>query len=283
MGAEKNEDRIYAFGYSPAAVGMMESRSAEQNAAFFLGHLSPGMRVLDIGCGPGTITVGLAAAVPQGEVVGIDIEPSQIALAQSRAESLGLSNCQFESASVYELPIADQSVDAVFGHTILMQFRDLGPVLDEIKRVLRPGGLVGFREVDFGASFYHSEDSALKGVMSILRRSIFHNDSNADIGHALPSILSHAGFEILSASATYACASTPQAKKGMYAAITRLWKQADFVDQAESLGWIHAEDRSETVRRLEQEAADPGSFSGTSYAEAVARDSRAQIKGNGAA
>jgi len=271
MGAKQKEDRIYPLGYSPAAVGIMESRSAEVNAGFFLEHLSPGMDVLDIGCGPGSITVGLAAVVSPGEVVGIDIEPSQIALGRIRAESLGLRNCRFETGSVYDLPMADDSVDAVYGHTILMQFRELEPVLAEVKRVLRPGGLVGFREIDIGASLYHSEDSALKEVMSILRRATFHNDGNPDIGRALPSLLSHAGFEILSASATYNCAATPKAKVGMYAAMTRLWEQADFVAQAESLGWLSAKDRAAMAARLEQEGTDPGSFSGISYAEVVAR------------
>ena len=245
------------------------------------------MDMLDIGCGPGSITLGLAAAVTPGQVVGIDIEPSQVALGQDRAASLGLGNCRFETGSVYDLPLPDHSVDAVFGHTILMQFGELDPVLAEVKRVLKPGGLVGFREVDIGASLYHAETSALREVMWTLRRAILHNDGNPDIGHALPAILAKAGFDyccvhasyaladagfdILSAAATYSCAATPAAKAGMYAAMTRLWEQADFVAQAETLGWISSAERSAVVKRLELEAADPGSFSGTSYAEVVAR------------
>jgi ubiquinone/menaquinone biosynthesis C-methylase UbiE len=271
MDAAGIDEKVYAFGYSPAAVAMMESRSAESNAGFFIDHLTPGMRVLDIGCGPGSITVGLAEAVAPGEAVGVDIEPSQVALGRERAASLGLDNCRFETGSVYELPLADGSVDAVFGHTILMQFRDIGPVLEEVKRVLKPGGLVGFREIDVGASLFHSEESALRQVFWTLRRVVLHNDGNPDIGHALPGILAQAGLDILSANATYACASTPQAKVGMYAAMARLWEQGDFVNQAESQGWIDAKTRSEMVERLEREAADPSSLSGTAYVAVVAR------------
>lgn len=264
-------EKIYPFGYSPAAVGMMQNRSAENNAGFFLEYLSPGNTVVDIGCGPGSITVGLAAAVAPGEVVGIDIEPSQTALGRERAKSLGLENCRFETGSVYELPIPDDSVDAVYGHTILMQFSDLDPVLAEIRRVLRPGGVIGFREIDIGASFFHSENSVLKEVMFTLRRSILHNEGNPDIGRALPSLLSSAGFEILSAGVTYVCAATPEAKSGMYAAMTRLWEQSGFSVQAESLGWISTSERAAIPARLTRESNDPGSFSGTSYAEVVAR------------
>ena len=130
---------------------------------------------------------------------------------------------------------------------------------------------MGFREIDLGASLYHSEASALREVLGTLRRTILHNDGNPDIGHSLPAILADAGFDILSSAATYACASTPAAKAGMYAAMSRLWEQADFVTQAESLGWVTPGERPAMVKRLEREAMEPGSFSGTSYAEVVAR------------
>lgn len=264
-------ERIYAFGYSPAAVGMMESRSAGANAAFFLPHLAPGMHLLDIGCGPGSITVGLASAVSPGEVVGIDIEPSQVELASKRAASEGLGNCRFETASVHDLPLPDNSIDAVFGHTILLQFRDLDPVLAEVKRVLKPAGLVGFREIDLGANLYHSETSAIRQVFETLRRSIRHNDGNPDIGRSLPALLTDAGFELVSANATYVCTTTPAAKAGMYNGMKRLWQQADFARQAEILAWIDAAERAAVIDRLEAEAEDPRSFSGTSYVEVVAR------------
>ena len=271
MDEEDTANRTYAFGYSPAAVGMMQARSAEVNAAFFLGHLSTGMHLLDIGCGPGSITVGFADVVAPGDVVGVDIEPSQVQLGNEKARSLQLGNCRFEAGSVYELPFDDDTFDAVFGHTILMQFRDLDPVLAEIRRVLKPGGLVGFREVDLGANLYHYDDSAMRMVLSTLRRSIFHNDGNPDIGHSLPMILSRAGYEILSAAATYTCATTPDAKARMYKSTARLWEESDFVARAEDLGWISPEARKLLPSRLREEGDDAGSFSATSYAEVVAR------------
>jgi ubiquinone/menaquinone biosynthesis C-methylase UbiE len=75
---------------------MLAGRSVEVNAGFLLPHLRAGMHVLDCGCGPGSITLGLAVAVAPGEVVGIDIEPSQIDLARTRAEQQGCSNVRFD-------------------------------------------------------------------------------------------------------------------------------------------------------------------------------------------
>ena len=271
MRGEERPEKVYSFGYSDAAVGLMESRSAERNAAFFIAKLEPSMNVLDIGCGPGSITVGLAAFVPRGEVVGVDIEASQVKLASERARNMGLGNCRFETGSVYDLPLADASVDAVFGHTILMLFKELEPVLREVNRVLRPGGFAGFREIDFGASLYHSPDSAMRTVMSTLSRAIQHNDGNPDIGRSLPSILSAVGLQILTTAASYASAATPEAKRRTYSALRHLWEQADFVDQAESLGWLSPKERAALPKKLDDEAKDPGSLSGSTFVEVLAR------------
>ena len=121
--------KIYTFGYSPAAVGMMSGRSAKDNAAFFLPYLRPGMRVLDCGCGPGAITIGIGSAVAPGEAIGIDIEPSQIELGTAEAARQEAANVRFDVGDVLKLAFPDESFDAVFGHTILMQFRDPAPML----------------------------------------------------------------------------------------------------------------------------------------------------------
>lgn len=88
-------------------------------AGFFLPHLRPGMRVLDCGCGPGSITMGLAAHVAPGEVIGIDLDPTHIALARRRAADAGLANVRFARADIYTLPFPDAAFDAVFCHSIL--------------------------------------------------------------------------------------------------------------------------------------------------------------------
>ncbi len=67
-----------------ATVSILAARTAEREGAFFLAHLQPGMRVLDVGCGPGTITLGLARAVAPAEVIGIDIAQSQVDAARAR-------------------------------------------------------------------------------------------------------------------------------------------------------------------------------------------------------
>ncbi len=268
---ELNSDgRVYPFGYSDAAVGLMQNRTAAANAGFLLPELKSDMAVLDIGCGPGSITVGLAEQVPNGRAVGLDIEPSQIELAQARATEMGLSNCTFDVGSVFSLPYPDASFDVVFGHTIIMQFSDPGPVFAEISRVLKPGGLVALRELDFGASLYGPAESALETVFATLRRSILENDGYPDVGRDLAWLCGQAGFEVTAAKPVYFSAPMA-ARAGMYAAVGNLWRQADFVGDAVESGWLTEAQRADVQERLEVEAKDAGFISGTTYIEVLAR------------
>ena len=82
---DTSETPSYTMGYSEEFRQMLDQRSAETHAAYLLPHLKPSHRVLDVGCGPGTISVGLARTVDPGEVHGIDMEESQIALARAAA------------------------------------------------------------------------------------------------------------------------------------------------------------------------------------------------------
>ena len=85
MTERTSSESSYTMGYSEEFRQLLDRRSAETHAAHLLPHLKPGLRVLDFGCGPGTITVGLAKVVETGEVHGIDVEESQINLARSAA------------------------------------------------------------------------------------------------------------------------------------------------------------------------------------------------------
>ena len=101
----------YTMGYSEEFRQMLDQRSAETHASYLLPHLKPGHRVLDFGCSPGTISVGLARTVDPGEVHGIDMEESQIALARAAAEAGGHANATFHVGDVTKLPFEDNFFD----------------------------------------------------------------------------------------------------------------------------------------------------------------------------
>ena len=121
----------------------LEERTASVDAAFLLPHLRSGMRVLDVGCGPGTITLGLAQSVAPGEVVGVDLQESMVERARALAAERGIANVRFDLADAYELPFPDRSFDAALEHRVLMHLADPIRGLREVRRVLRPGGVLG--------------------------------------------------------------------------------------------------------------------------------------------
>ena len=133
----------YAPGFGDDALAMLTRRTAAARAGFLLPLLAPGMRLIDIGCGPGTITRGLARAVAPGRCVGVDLEPSQVVLARAAAVEERVESVSFEEASAYALPFADGSFDAAFSHALFEHLARPADVLAEIRRVVRPGGLVG--------------------------------------------------------------------------------------------------------------------------------------------
>src|SRR5215212_8050002 len=94
----------YTYGANPAVEAAQMARTAAEQADFFLPHLRPGMRVLDAGCGGGSITLGLAAAVAPGEVVGVDIEAQRLVGARRLAAERGVANVRFEPGDIYDLP-----------------------------------------------------------------------------------------------------------------------------------------------------------------------------------
>lgn len=104
-------------------------------------------RVLEVGCGTGSLTLKLAGMLPHGSFTGVDIDPKMLAMAERKA---GASAVEWLTAPADELPLADASFDAV---TISLVMHHLSPVqqpatLAEILRVLRPGG--SFHVLDFG-------------------------------------------------------------------------------------------------------------------------------------
>lgn len=135
----------YTHGYSKAAVQEMERRTADLHAAFILSRLKTGSSVLDCGCGPGSITIGLAQHASSSTVTGIDLDPTQIQLAEHRAEQQSVSNVRFSQADVCDLPFPDEAFDTVFSNAVLEHVQRSDIALREMFRVLKRGGTVGLR------------------------------------------------------------------------------------------------------------------------------------------
>ena len=139
------------LGYPPE-LAAVPAAAAESFAGvanpWALGRLSPGERVLDLGCGAGTDSLVAAQMVgPQGHVTGIDMTPEMLAKARSAAAELGVTNVDFVEGEIEALPFPDESFDVVISNGVVDLVPDKDAVFDEIYRVLAPGGRIQIADV----------------------------------------------------------------------------------------------------------------------------------------
>ncbi len=146
----------YVLGHADAEVRRLLLQGRLYNDytehALRLAGLRPGMRVLDIGCGPGDVSFVAARLVgPTGSVLGVDAAPAMVELARNRAVEQGLRTVQFTQATVDAIAL-DEPVDAVIGRLILMHLPDPAGTLRHLSSFVCPGGVVAFSENDITAT-----------------------------------------------------------------------------------------------------------------------------------
>ena len=131
-------NETYTHGHHESVLRSHTWRTVENSAAYLLPYLQSGLDVLDVGCGPGTITLDLARRIGPGTVVGID--RSSDVLEEARRAGARVSNVRFESGDVYDLAYPDDSFDVVHAHQLLQHLSDPVGALREMLRVCKPGG-----------------------------------------------------------------------------------------------------------------------------------------------
>jgi ubiquinone/menaquinone biosynthesis C-methylase UbiE len=183
-------------------------RTADEAAAFLLPSLRPGMRLLDVGCGPGSITRGLAERVAPGRVVGLDLARETLESARREAAARGLSNVEFREGSVYELPFGKGEFDVVYAHQVLQHLRERPAALREMVRVTRPGGLVAIRDVDWGTAAYWPRDRWLDRFIEVHQEAWRRNGGQPQMGRELRALFNAAGFAEVTFSAAAWCYAT---------------------------------------------------------------------------
>lgn len=259
----------YTMGYSDEFLQLLDRRNAETNAAHLLARLKPGMRVLDLGCGPGTISLGLAKAVEPGEMHGIDMEESQIEIARTAASAGGHLNAVFRTGDVTRLPHEDNSFDAAHCHALLMHVPDTDAVLAEVKRVLKPGGLVSACEMIGSSSFSEPAFEALADAWVTFAKLLEANGSHPEMGKELPRRFLEAGFSVVHGSASFEYFGTPE-DVAFYHAFSVSWFFAPKVVDAAIKYGLATREKFENWRRvLDQWKDSPGAVSAIAWGEAI--------------
>ena len=260
----------YTMGYSPEFLQLLDRRNAQANAGHLLPHLESGFRLLDFGCGPGTITVGLAQAVNPGEVHGVDMEESQIELARAAAAAGGHDNITFHVGNVYEMPFEDGYFDAAHCHAVLMHVPETQRALQEVKRVLKPGGIIAGREMIERASFSEPTSPNMREAWETFGRLLAANGGHPTMGTELKSHLLEAGFTDVQASGSFDFFGSAADVAFLHAFICDWFFTPRVVGAATQFGLATQEQFDQWRAELDQWKDEPGAVGGLAFGEAVA-------------
>ena len=267
--SEQAAESSYTMGYGEEFLQLLERRSAQTNAAGLLPHLKPGQRLLDFGCGPGTISMGLAKAVEPGEFHGIDMEESQIAIARSVAQAGGHGNATFHVGDATEMPFEDDYFDVAFCHTVLTHVPDTAAALGEAKRVLKPGGLIFSREIIVSSSFIEPGEEKTRSAWETFGRLLAGNGGHPEMGKQLANHFLAAGFTDVRASGSYDSFGTlPDA--AFFVNFVLEWFCAPAVIEAATKFGVATHEQFDQWRNdLEEWKTLPGGFAGMAFGECM--------------
>jgi SAM-dependent methyltransferase len=233
-------------------------RTAESHAGFLLPLLKPGMAVLDVGCGPGSITVGLAAVVAPGPVCAVDLDP---ALAD------GTDGIRVLTADAADLPLDDASFDVIFICATLQHLPDPLAALREARRVARPGAVIAVADADWGGHLLEPSNLALGRSFDLMGRL---RTGSPNVGRALRGLLTQAGFERCEVRAKAVHHGTADEVRG-FAGFNASWFSTPaIVDEVVRRGWASRDELAATERAWREWGEDPGAFFAGFWCEALA-------------
>lgn len=211
---------VYTHGHHESVLRSHRVRTAENSAAYLLPHLRQGMSVLDVGCGPGTITVDLAARIAPGWVTAVEMTDDALSLARAEAQRQDRPNVEFVTSDVHALVFPDDTFDVVHAHQVLQHVADPVQALREMRRVCKPGGVVAARDADYAGFTWYPLLPGLDCWMTLYSAAARANGGEPDAGRRLLSWAQHAGFDDITPTGGLWCFATPETRDwwgGMWA------------------------------------------------------------------
>jgi len=257
---------VYTHGHHESVLRSHRWRTAANSCAYLMPHLRPGMDLLDVGCGPATITADLASAVAPGRVLGLDRDAGIIAAARADHPGLDLA-----TGDVYALDAGDAAFDVVHAHQVLQHLTDPVRALREMRRVLRPGGLLAVRDGDYASFAWAPRDPRLDRWMALYHQLTRVNGAEADAGRFLGAWVRAAGFaDIAVSSSTWTFAAQDDRAWWGDSWATRATRSA-FADQAVEAGLATRDDLAEVAAGWRDWAAHPDGVLILVHGEVLAR------------
>jgi SAM-dependent methyltransferase len=207
-----SERDVYTHGHSDAVLRSHRMRTAANSAAYLVPLLAPGMRVLDVGCGPGTLTADLARLVAPGEVIGVDVSAEVVAEAIAFVAEAGVGNVRFLADDFRVAGFEPHSFDVVHAHQVLQHVRDPIGALSAMRSLAKSGGVVAARDSVYSSFGWYPTDLRLDRWLEIYLAVTKQNGADADAGTRLLAWTRAAGFTDVTASSSTWTWATPDTR-----------------------------------------------------------------------
>jgi ubiquinone/menaquinone biosynthesis C-methylase UbiE len=251
---------------------LMRTRSAAEYADFVLPSVGPTDRVIDVGCGPGSITLGLARAA--GHATGVDVDDAEFADARAYATEHGIANVEFVEGSVYELDVPDASYDVCTLFSMMETLDDPLAALAEVCRVLKPGGLLGASSIEYGGLILRGPDEPLLRRFYDLRLQIYAAQGDVHIhrGSELRGLLLRAGFEQVEAGTASFSYGTEERVRTFGLGRAADCRDPWYVDGVTERGFATQDEIDSLEQAWLRWAASPESFASFAWGRATGRN-----------
>lgn len=272
-GGAKEGRKEYVLGTHEAEAARLGLQhqlwSAYAHETWEIQGITPGMTVLDVGCGPGFGTFDLARMVgPRGAVYAVDESASYVEKLRDEAQRRGLTNIRAFVGDVQALdalPIEAGSIDAAFERWVLCFVPDPEAVVRGAARLLRPGGTFGVNDYfNYESMTLAPREEVFSRVIAAVGRSWRARGGDPDVAARLPGMFTRAGLRVIDLSVASRAARPPAAARRDGASAT-MWAWPDtffriFVPSLVEMGFLTARDHEEFLLMWDRVSADADAF-----------------------
>jgi ubiquinone/menaquinone biosynthesis C-methylase UbiE len=264
----------YTLGHHESVLRSHKWRTVANSAAYLRPHLHPGQRILDVGCGPGTITHEFAAiAGATGYVIGIDSAPEVVELARQATYdgAAAAAPTEFQVGNAEGLGFPDHDFDVVHAHQVLQHLGDPVKALQEMARVVRPGGIIAVRDADYDAMTWYPQPAGMTKWLSTHQAVARLNGAEPNAGRRLRAWAHEAGLSDTTSMASVWCFATENDRQWWGGLQADRIMHSDVARQAVEAGVAAPSDLEEMARGWRDWAAHDSAWFAVLHGEMLCR------------
>jgi SAM-dependent methyltransferase len=267
-----DEETVYTHGHDESVLRSHRWRTAANSAAYLLPHLRPDMTLLDVGCGPGTITADFAGLV--AHVTAVEMTDGALDLARRELARRGIGNVEAVVSDVHALDFPNDTFDVVHAHQVLQHVGDPVQALRDMARVCRPGGVIAARDADYGTFTWYPENPELDRWLALYEDIARANGGEPDAGRRLRAWAHAAGLDDVVTTASTWCFSSDEDRQWWGGSWADRVLHSNYADRAVELGLATPDDLARLSEGWRTWSAEDDGWFALLHGEILCRVSR---------